>query len=496
MNDNPLVAPKQDSTTIYKGLSPVEAAIGLRDAIKSGSWIDKGLAGAGGGLEFLSFILDPLGSLAAYSVSWLIEQVEPLRRALDWFAGSPDQIRAYSQTWRNVAKAVTDASGDFDQEVRQGASTWEGRSSVRYRTAVNGQIGGIKAAGVCADTVGSVVSVVGDLVGLVRDSVRDIIAQCAATIAVRLPLWLIAEGVTLGAATPAVIASVASVVTKYWAEVLKKVQLLVRSLASLRPLMDQLGEVWTTVKEVLSRPVKAPPPPPTPGAGGGLATTPPPTVPGADGATSVQGASGGGTTSAQGASGGTTSAGGGTPGAPPSGDPPGGGGGQPPGGGPTAPGRPPRKTIGVLRADAAELRKQYNTRRAREKTFSVAEFSPADASAPRDFRSISGGDENLERWGLDIPGASRQPTDPHFGPPPGGPDPQLSDAEVKIFEDLDRQLGDKPVPGTLRMWVDHRDGDRPCPSCTVVIEQFHAKRPEVRLEIASPRDLIILGKKP
>jgi hypothetical protein len=490
VNDNPLVAPKQDSTTVYTGLSPVEAAVDLRDAITNGSWIDKGLASAGGGLEFLSFILDPLGSLAAYSVGWLIEQVEPLRRALDWFAGSPDQIRAYSQTWQNVAKAVTDASGDFDQEVRQGTSTWEGRSGDQYRTAVMGQIGGIRAAGVCADTIGSVVSVVGDLVGLVRDSVREIVAQCAATIAVRLPLWLLAEGVTLGAATPVVISSVASVVAKYWAEVLKKVQLLVRSLASLRPLMDKLGEVWTTVEEVLSRPVKAQPPAPTPGAGGGLATTPTPTVPGADGTTSAQGASGGGTTSAQGASGG------GTPGAPPSGDPPGGGGGQPPGDGPAAPGRPPRKTMQALRADAAALRQRYNTNKAKEKTISVAEFSPTDEGVRHDLRSMSGRDENLKKSGLDIPGASRQPADPHFGPPPGGPRPQLSDAEAKILEDLDRRLGDQPVPGTLRIWVDHPRGEGPCPSCTVVIEQFHAKRPEVRIEIESAREKITLGNKP
>ena len=48
------------------------------------------------------------------------------------------------------------------------------------------------------------------LVGLVRGIVRDLIADFVATLAARLPAWLAEAGVTLGIATPWVVAQVSA----------------------------------------------------------------------------------------------------------------------------------------------------------------------------------------------------------------------------------------------------------------------------------------------
>jgi hypothetical protein len=61
------------------------------------------------GLDTLAFVPDPVGALLQSGVAWLIEHVKPLSQALDGLAGDPAQIRAYAQTWRNVAASLRDA---------------------------------------------------------------------------------------------------------------------------------------------------------------------------------------------------------------------------------------------------------------------------------------------------------------------------------------------------------------------------------------------------
>ena len=92
MTDNPLVAQAHSSTTWYTGLGLVEDAALISNGIKDDSWVDGSLGGVGAGLDVLGMVIDPLGSLVAWGVGWLMEHVQPLKDALDWLAGQPDEI--------------------------------------------------------------------------------------------------------------------------------------------------------------------------------------------------------------------------------------------------------------------------------------------------------------------------------------------------------------------------------------------------------------------
>ncbi|RKT53055.1 hypothetical protein [Saccharothrix australiensis] len=248
---NPLVAERQDSTQAHTGIGAIEAAVDLRQAFSGGSWVDQGLALAGGGLESLSFVLDPFGTLISYAVSWLIEHIGPLRRALDWLAGDADQVAAYARTWQNVSQAVTRAGESLVAEVNQGTAGWTGASADAYRAAVTSQSRHITAAATCAGNVGLVVEVSGVLVGTVRGLVRELIAECVATLVARIPQWLAEEAVTLGFATPHVVAAAVSIIAKWVARIAEKITLLLRSIARLRPLLSRLDEVWELIKRGL-----------------------------------------------------------------------------------------------------------------------------------------------------------------------------------------------------------------------------------------------------
>lgn len=80
-------------------------------------------------LDALVFVTDPIGSALQYAVSWLIEQVNPLRQALDLLAGNPARIQAHALTWQNVAGALKQEAVDLDAAVRRDVAEWEGRAT-------------------------------------------------------------------------------------------------------------------------------------------------------------------------------------------------------------------------------------------------------------------------------------------------------------------------------------------------------------------------------
>ncbi|MCP2260733.1 RHS repeat-associated core domain-containing protein, partial [Streptoalloteichus tenebrarius] len=253
MGDNPLVAQRKDSTTAITGIGIAESAADVYNGVQNKSWLEAGLGAAGTGLEALSLAMDPVGTLLQYAVSWLMEHVKPLSDALDWLAGDADQIAAYAQTWKNVARETGQVAQDFGAEVAKGTAGWTGAAADAYRASAGRQREQITAAATAADTIGTAVEVVGVLVGAVREIVRDLVAECVATLIARIPQWLVEIGGTFGAATPHVVASAASLIAKWVNRIKDFIQKLVRSLEKLRPLMKKLGDIWDAIRKALTK---------------------------------------------------------------------------------------------------------------------------------------------------------------------------------------------------------------------------------------------------
>ncbi|MEU8232708.1 WXG100 family type VII secretion target [Actinoplanes sp. NPDC048967] len=253
MTDNPLVAQAHSSTTWYTGLSLVEDAVQINSGIQNGSWVDGTLGGVSGGLDMLGLVVDPLGSLVAWGVGWLMEHVQPLKDALDWLAGQPDEIAAHAATWRNVAAATTATQQRYADAVRTQTAGWSGASGDAYRSHAAQQaevLGGMAQA---SQAISSAVEGAGQLVGLVRGIVRELIAQFVATLAARLPQWLAEAGLTLGIATPVVIGQVAALVAKWVDRIQGFLRALISSLRRLSGKLDDLTGVLDGLKEALRK---------------------------------------------------------------------------------------------------------------------------------------------------------------------------------------------------------------------------------------------------
>lgn len=61
---NPPVAQAKSQTTGVTGIGIAESAVDLANRVKDGSWVESGLGAVGVGLEALSLVADPIGTLA------------------------------------------------------------------------------------------------------------------------------------------------------------------------------------------------------------------------------------------------------------------------------------------------------------------------------------------------------------------------------------------------------------------------------------------------
>jgi hypothetical protein len=250
---NPLVAQAHNSTTWYTGLGLVEDAAQVSNGIQNNSWVDGTLGGVGGSLDILAMAIDPLGSLVAWGVSWLMEHVKPLKEALDWLAGNPDQISAHAATWQNVSKFTLDARQQYSDAISAETAGWRGASGDAYHEHAGLHLSVMEGISKAAHGISYAVEGAGLLVGLVRGIVRDLIAQFIGTLAARLPQWLAEEALSFGLATPVVIGQVSALVAKWVNKIQHFVRALLNSLRKLQPLLHRLGEILAELKNMLQK---------------------------------------------------------------------------------------------------------------------------------------------------------------------------------------------------------------------------------------------------
>lgn len=243
---NPLVAQAQSQTTAVTGIGLAESAVDLANGVSDGSWVEAGLGGIGVGLEVLSMVIDPVGTLLSYGVSWLIEHVEPLKEALDWFAGDPPVIQSFSDTWANVAAEVGAIAEDYAGEVRGGTSGWTGAGSDAYRQAAAERADAVSAASTLADGISGGVMVMGMVVAAVREIVRDIVAELVG----KLITWALEAAATLGLGTPVIVTQAITAITKVTNRIADLVRKLIKTIGNVSP---RISKIVNKLDEIIQK---------------------------------------------------------------------------------------------------------------------------------------------------------------------------------------------------------------------------------------------------
>lgn len=235
---NPLVAQREDSTEGFSGIAIAESVVDTKKAIEEGDWLGGLLGVVGTSLDALGMAMDPFGAILAAGVGWLIEHVGPLSDALDELTGDPDQIKAHSETWKNVATELGKIKTELAEMVKKDTAEWRGEAGDSYRKSAANTNTLITAAETAASGASDGVGTAGEVVAAVRTLVRDIIAETVG----HLISWALQVACTLGLAMtwvmPQVVAHVAKVASKI-ADIVKK---LVEAMKKLVPLLKKLGD--------------------------------------------------------------------------------------------------------------------------------------------------------------------------------------------------------------------------------------------------------------
>ncbi|MBX6748462.1 MAG: hypothetical protein IRY85_02130 [Micromonosporaceae bacterium] len=251
--DNPLIAPRIDSTTWFSGIGLYETFDQLIASVNDGSWIDVTLAGLGTAAEVVAWGLDPIGMLVAAGFGFAVEHVSVLSDALDWLAGDPDQVNANAQTWRNAAAEQFALAEEYRRSVEAELASWTGEAADTYRSRAAETADLLTALGKSYETMSVIIGGAGTLVAVVRTLVRDLIAQCVSLLLYRIPAWSAMEAGSLGLATPYVGAQVSALVARFSTKIAQLLHALVRSMSRLTTSARQLDDLIATIRGLLRR---------------------------------------------------------------------------------------------------------------------------------------------------------------------------------------------------------------------------------------------------
>ncbi|MEB3368020.1 RHS repeat-associated core domain-containing protein [Saccharopolyspora mangrovi] len=246
---NPLVAQREDSTKSFSGVPILESVDETKKAIESGDWAAGVMGSVGTGLDALGMALDPFGAIFSAGVGWLIEHVGPVSDALDSLTGDPDQIKAHSETWKNVSAELEAINTEMKDLVKADTASWLGEAGDAYRKRSEDTANLIAAAKSAADGAAEGIGTAGEVVGAVRSLVRDIIAELVG----HLISWALQVVCTLGIAMAWVVPQVVAEVAKVAAKIADITTKLVKAMKALSPLLKKLGDSFGETKKALDQ---------------------------------------------------------------------------------------------------------------------------------------------------------------------------------------------------------------------------------------------------
>ncbi|MCC2318497.1 ADP-ribosyltransferase [Cellulomonas chengniuliangii] len=238
MTANPLVAGPVDASSTFGGLGVVESVADLCSALESGSWLSIGLAGVGSALDVAATVIDPLGSLIAAGLGWLMEHLQPLKGWLNDLTGDAGAVLGLAGTWENVAGSMGAAADELVRVARADLEDMSGQSITAYAAYADALAERIRVTGDSASAMGTALTTCAMVVQVVHDLVRDTLAQLVGSII----SWAAEAVLTLGLATPVIVGQVSTRVGSLAATVGKSVTDVITSAKSLKGLLEAMKD--------------------------------------------------------------------------------------------------------------------------------------------------------------------------------------------------------------------------------------------------------------
>ncbi|MCP2256562.1 PPE family [Streptoalloteichus tenebrarius] len=186
-------------------------------------------------------VVDPIGTLLASGVGWLIEHVSFLREPLDALMGDPDEIQQNTEALKQQAKEVR-AVADDHKRAMEGFDGWTGQSADAFRATMNKYGEELEALAETVEGTAKVAAVTGVLVVVLRDIVRDIIAEVIAQLIKGALIAAAAAAFTFGASIAGFIGFAVAKCVSVAADIASRIARLTAAFARQGSRLAKLGE--------------------------------------------------------------------------------------------------------------------------------------------------------------------------------------------------------------------------------------------------------------
>ncbi|GGN97059.1 hypothetical protein GCM10010112_88880 [Actinoplanes lobatus] len=180
-----LIAPA-GGTKFYEGAGIFESVSGMVDSLTQRNFLAAGGNFVASSLAALGTIMDPLQSLFAAGVGWAMEHVDVLREPLDKLMGDPKAIEGHADSWKNIERRIYETTELFVAEVKSTTAVWTAASAAAFRKRARAHAETVQATGAIADALSKATTALGAVVGIARNTIRDIIAQVVGAIISKL----------------------------------------------------------------------------------------------------------------------------------------------------------------------------------------------------------------------------------------------------------------------------------------------------------------------
>ncbi len=231
----------------FSGTGLLESGTSMCRAISDGDWVDMALSGVAMGFDVYATAMDPLGSLFAAGIGWIIDHLQPIKGWFDDLAGNPESVMAHAATWLNVANSLSASGTAFYQGAHHKLDGMTGSNADRYQVHVDEMVDKLSFVSGAARAMSVGTETAAMIVGFVHGLLRDALAQIAGAIC-----SYVAELVfTLGLATPLVISQASSRVSALAAEIGPKLKGLKTSVTDLDSLMSELRDILNDIPRFL-----------------------------------------------------------------------------------------------------------------------------------------------------------------------------------------------------------------------------------------------------
>lgn len=118
MSTNSLVAaPAASEPSAFGGAYLLQDGTDIANAIQSEDWVEGGVAVFTSVLDTVGLVIDPIGTLIANGLGWVLDHIEPLRGWLQDLTGNAAEVAAFGQTWTNVSSRLQQVGTDLNHRL-------------------------------------------------------------------------------------------------------------------------------------------------------------------------------------------------------------------------------------------------------------------------------------------------------------------------------------------------------------------------------------------